>query len=113
MNIDELTIGEARQIAKALQTQPTKSPCVWQVGKAYLIRCVTHYQIGTLREVTTHELLLADAGWCADTGRYEESLRTGSLKEFEPVPGGEMIVGRGAIVDAAIWVHRNPKGVIG
>lgn len=79
----------------------------WQVGTAYLIRTVTHYLVGRLVWAGPQELALADAAWVADTGRYSEALVTGSLVEVEPIVG-PAIIGRGAIVDAAIWTHSLP-----
>jgi hypothetical protein len=63
------------------------------------------YLVGELIAFDDHELILRDAAWVADTGRFAEAMRTGSLREVEPYPDGEVLVGRGAIVDAAPWPH--------
>ena len=86
-----------------------KSP--YKVGNAYLFRCVTSYQIGRVEYVTKKEIVLSGAGWCADTGRFEEALRTGVVSEYEPAPDGFCIVGRGALVDAFNWNHEIPREV--
>jgi hypothetical protein len=77
----------------------------WKIGKLYFIRTVTMYLVGELIAFDDHELILRDAAWVADTGRFAEAMRTGSLREVEPYPDGEVLVGRGAIVDAAPWPH--------
>lgn len=79
----------------------------WRVGTAYLIRTVTHYLCGRLAWAGPQELVLEDAAWVADTGRYSDALSAGSLQEVEPIPG-QVLVGRGAVVDAAVWTHALP-----
>jgi hypothetical protein len=73
----------------------------WEVGKNYLIRTVTMINTGKLVAVTDQELVLEDAAWIADTGRFADALKdTKKFSEVEPFPDGKVIVGRGAIVDA-------------
>lgn len=72
----------------------------YKVGKVYLIRTVTMIQTGRLVRVTPQELVLEDAAWIADTGRFADALRACEFAEVEPFPDGQVIVGRGAIVDA-------------
>ena len=78
----------------------------YQIGKNYFIRCVTFFYTGRLVRVTAQELVLEDAAWIADTGRFAQAMETGNFSEVEPYPAGELIIGRGAIVDAwqAAWV---------
>ena len=73
---------------------------VWQLGANYLIRTVTMIDTGRLVKVTEHELVLEDAAWIAETGRFMEALQSGEFNEVEPFPDGQVIVGRGAIIDA-------------
>jgi hypothetical protein len=79
----------------------------WEIEQAYLIRTCTHYYSGRLVEVFDQELVLDDAAWITDTGRYFDCLKKGTLNEIEPIPG-RVIIGRGAIVEAAIWPHKLP-----
>jgi len=76
-------------------------------GKSYLIRTVTHYYVGRLVEVYQAELVLTNVSWVADTGRYSDALRLGTLKEVEPLPGS-VIIGRGGIIEVAEWNHSLP-----
>jgi hypothetical protein len=106
MQIDDLTVGQARQLASLFgQGQPSHP---WQVGKTYLIRTVTHYWTGRLVAVHGDALVLEDAAWIADTGRFHAAVQSGLLNEVEPVPR-PVIVGRGAIVDATEWTHKLPR----
>ena len=74
--------------------------CPWQIGKIYLIRTVTMIDTGRLVAVHEHELVLEDAAWIADTGRFADAVRKAEFGEVEPFPDGEVIVGRGAVIDA-------------
>jgi hypothetical protein len=112
INVDEMTIGELKQIQALVNcgTAPTSQVKAhpYQVGKAYLIRTVTHYYTGRVVSVYAGELVLESAAWVADTGRYYDALKTGKLNEVEPITG-PCIIGRGAIVDVNEWNHELPQ----
>lgn len=72
----------------------------YKIGQAYLFRTVTFAVSGVVDRVTSHEIVVTQAAWVADTGRFNEALRTGEFLEVEAADDGEVIVGRGAIVDA-------------
>jgi len=101
MDIDKLTIGEARQIAQAFGGAKAIDNSAWDIGKIYLIRTVTMIDLGRVVAVTEHEIVLEDACWIADTGRFSDALKGGSWSETEPFPDGRVIIGRGAVIDAA------------
>jgi hypothetical protein len=82
-------------------------PGPWKIGEAYLIRTVTYFLVGRLTWVGTTELVLLDAAWVADTGRFATALATGRFSEVEPF-SGPVIVGRSAIIDATAWPHVLP-----
>lgn len=101
-------------MAKSLKktTKPSPStPSFWQIGKNYLIRGVTMYQVGCLVSIDSHEIILEDAAWIADTGRFNEALKSGSFNEVEPFIHGSIAVGRGQIVDASLFPFDLPLGV--
>lgn len=81
----------------------------YEVGKNYILRTVTMIDVGRLVWVGNQELVLEDAAWIADTGRFEECLKKGTLNEVEPFPDGRVIIGRGAIADGCIWNHPLPR----
>ena len=80
----------------------------WAVGRCYLIRTVTVYVLGRLVAAYDQELVLEDASWVADTGRFHEALAKGTLSEVEPF-ASNVVVGRGAICDASEWLHDLPR----
>jgi len=103
MKLEDITIGQAREIAalfgaSSIQTNSTHP---YAVGSNYLIRTVTMTYTGKLVEVGDKELVLLNAAWIPDSGRWADAVKTGSFNEVEPYPDGErVIVGRGAILDA-------------
>ena len=100
MKIDDVTIGEARQLAALFQSPAASDNVAWELGKVYLIRTVTMIDTGRLVLVTPQELVLEDAAWIADTGRFADALKKAEFGEVEPFPDGRVIVGRGAVIDA-------------
>ena len=83
----------------------------WEVGSAYLIRTVTMIDTGVLVQVGEHEIILKDAAWIADTGRFNESLKSGKFGEVEPFTDGLVAIGRGSIIDA-VKISSAPRIVI-
>ncbi len=81
----------------------------WKIGKNYFIRTVTHHYTGKLTRVTNREIVLVDAAWIADDGRFYDALKTGNFSEIEPYPDGDVIVGRGAILDAHVVPYALPR----
>src|SRR5690606_38382280 len=65
---------------------------------AVAIRTVTHYYTGRVVGVRDGLVLLADAAWIADTGRWADFLTSGKANEVGPFPG-QVGVSLGAIVD--------------
>jgi len=86
----------------------TKTSRIVAVGSKVLIRTVTHYYTGRIVEMTPTEIVLADAAWIADTGRFATALEKGTLSEVETFPAG-VSVARGAVVDVSPWPHDLPR----
>lgn len=109
MNLDSMTIAELKQLISLVGgISPALKPCPFKVGEKYLIRTVTVYVVGRVREIVGDFIVLDDASWVGDTGRFSEALATGKLNEIERVPDGQ-IVSLGAIADAQPWHHTLPK----
>lgn len=97
MNIDDLTFGELKQI-NSLFGNADSHP--YEIGANYFIRTVTHYFTGRLVAVHSQELVIEDAAWIADTGRYADAIKSGDFNEVEPYPNGRVIIGRGSVIDS-------------
>ena len=101
INIDDLTVKQCREISAQFAIKKSSANShPFKLGANYFIRTVTHHHTGRLVEVTPTELVLEDAAWIADSGRFADALKTCSFNEVEPFPSGHVIIGRGALVDA-------------
>jgi hypothetical protein len=120
INLDSLTLGQIRELAHLLGLQPSTSPAApasapasaphaYPVGECVFVRLVTYHYTGRLVEVTAGELVLEDAAWVADSGRFGVALESGNLVEWEPYPAGRVVLGRGAVVDVSLWRHPLPR----
>lgn len=108
MDIDSLTVREIKHIQSLLKPNTETHP--YKIGTNYFIRTVTHHLTGKLLRVTSKELVLIDAAWIADNGRFMNFLKDGTPNEVEPFPDGqEVIVGRGSLIDAVEWSHALPR----
>ncbi len=113
MTIDDLTIGEARKLAQLFgggEKLPAQTDGFWETGKPYLIRTVTMIDTGTLVSVNEHEIILRDASWIADTGRFAQALESCEYSEVEPFPAGLVAIGRGAVIEA-VQIKKAPRAV--
>jgi len=82
----------------------------WNVGEKYFIRTVTHYLTGKLVEISDKDVVLTDAAWIADTGRFSNAMSGGEFSEVEPYPDGQLVlVNRDSVIDATIWTKDLPR----
>jgi len=105
MNIDVLTVGEVKQIVamfgkEVLGVTDVIDQHPYVIGEVYLVRTVTMIDTGRVVRVTPQEIVLEDAAWIADTGRFSDAIEKVEFDEVEPFPAGQVIIGRGAIIDA-------------
>lgn len=115
MNINELTIGQAREIASLLggvvgaearATAAKSTP--WRVGDAYFFRTVTMHWTGRIVAIHDGYLVLDEAAWIADSGRYHEATTADALNEVEPAGDG-VILPLGGLIDARPWTGDLPS----
>ena len=107
MNINELTIGQAKELASLFnnKTESNKS-YPFEIGKNYFIRTVTMFYVGKLKAVYDDTLVLSEASWVAHSGRLHDALKSGlnsvSESEIEPFIN-DVLISRGALVDATVY----------
>ena len=63
--------------------------------------------IGRVVSVSDHEIVLEEAAWIADTGRFADAVKKAKFDEVEPFPEGQVIIGRGSIIDA-VKINKAP-----
>ena len=114
MNINELTLGQVRQLKEMFcnttpSTQPVKTS--YKVGEKRIFRTVTMILTGEIVEILPEELVLKDAAWIADTGRFHKALiDVDTLDEIEPFPDGKLVtLHRGAMLDSVTVDYELPR----
>jgi len=117
MNINEMKYGEVIELKKALEgaglgveSKGGVDNEYYKVGGNIFIRTVTHIVVGKLLAVYPTELVVNNASWIADTGRYADSMKDfGNFSEVEPYPVDvEVIVNRSSIIDAHMTNQQLP-----
>ncbi len=110
MNIDDLTLGQIKDIQALLSggkiKEKKENPFV--IGESYFIRTVTYHLTGRLKKIVGNFLILEDAAWIADSGRFKQAINDGVLNEVEPVKVCPLI-NIESITDAFPWFHDLPR----
>lgn len=78
------------------------------LGGNVFVRTVTHHYTGRLAAADESFLLLEEAAWIADDGRFADAIASGELNEVEPYPDA-CLVSRGSILDVCEWTHDLPR----
>ena len=102
----EITLKELMELAASSGKEQPQTPFV--VGDAYLIRTVTMTWTGRVSRIVGFFLVLEDAAWIADTGRFGDATHEDALAEVEP-RDGPAIVNMYSIVDACDWLTDLPR----
>lgn len=108
MNIDDLTLGQLKQIQALAAPNQQGGETAFEVGRQYFIRTVTYHHTGRLAAIYPNELVLEDAAWIADSGRFADALASGNFNEVEPFPN-PVIIARSSIVDATEFEGALPR----
>lgn len=112
--LEELSIKEAKKRLSELnelnklfnQKTTTADNDDFQIGKNFYVATVTHHYVGKLLSVSDKEIILTNASWVADDGRFHKFMKgeIDSSVEFEPFPADKNVfVGRGALIVACEW----------
>lgn len=80
------------------------------IGQCYLITTVTFYWLGEVAKCTPTEVVLKNASWVPDTGRFSTALTEGTTTELEPVPDSAVVHLNQLMILAAVqWQHELPR----
>jgi len=90
-----------------MKKQKSAAIVPFSLNTCWFIRTVTYHLVGRVVSFTPEYIVLEDASWVADSGRFMQAIKAGTLSEVEPV--GTAVVNRDAIVDAFPWRHSLPK----
>lgn len=95
----EININELSALLASKPSIQNDNP--FNIGKNYFIRTVTHHHTGKLVQVTQTELVLENAAWIPDDGRFQDALNKSEFNEVEMFPANSrVIIGRGSLIDA-------------
>jgi hypothetical protein len=112
MNINELTLGQIREIQAMIgcSTKESSDYGFFKIGQQYFIRTVTHHHTGRLVGFDRggKELILEKCAWIADDGRLTDSLEKGEFNEVEMFPNSNVLVNRETIIDAVPFDNELP-----
>ncbi len=88
----------------------TKTNGFYKIGEPYMIRTVTMIYTGRLIKSSNNELVLVEASWIPDTGRWMSACANGTFEEVEPYPEKtEVIINRDAVLDLFKINFKLPK----
>ena len=100
MNINDLTIGQAKELSAIFGAQQKSCHSHYPVGKNVIVRTVTMIYTGRLEQVTDSDMVLVDCSWIPETERFMSFVAEGKVKECEPYPDGLTVyINRGALLD--------------
>lgn len=91
-----------------LLTKIMNASIPFKIGECYFIRTVTYHLTGKVENVIGDFLVLKDAAWVADSGRFTQAINNGILNEVEPV-NVLVYVNINSITDAFDWKHKLPS----
>lgn len=80
------------------------------LNKKIFVRTVTYHTVGRFTAHDERFIRLEEASWVADSGRWNEALRTGELDQVEPFNLPPLIA-IDSIVDLVEWEHDLPTEV--
>ena len=111
MNINDLTIGQAKELSAIFGGQQKSCPSNYPIGKNVIVRTVTMIYTGRLEQVTDSDLVLVDCSWIPETERFMSFVAEGKVKECEPYPDGlHVYINRGALLDMCELRNDLPRG---
>ena len=76
-------------------------------GGKYFFRTVNYHLVGKVVKVSGRIIELSEASWVADSGRFMNAIKNGTLDEVEPV--GVAYLNFECVCDFFPWKHDLPK----
>lgn len=77
------------------------------VGEKFFFRTVTYHLTGRVQKVIGSILEIENAAWIADSGRFMNAIKEGTLNEVEPV--GRAFLNINSVTDFFPWKHPLPE----
>ena len=81
----ELSIKDLKEIIGTNgKRESSSNETFLEIGENYLIRTVTMIYSGKIKDIKGNEIILEQAAWIADTGRFADNLKSCEFSEVEP-----------------------------
>jgi hypothetical protein len=97
-----------RDLKELFSTQKQDDSHPFKIGENYFLRTITAHYTGKLVRVYPAELVFVDCAWIPDDGRFADSFEK-EYNEVEPFPDGEVIIGRGSLLDMTVIKKPLPR----
>ena len=105
INVSEETYEKIKD--QLMQEEKVDINCLSDmVGHSFFFRTVTYHMVGEVKDLFGNFVVLRNASWVADSGRFSQAIKEGTLSEVEPV--GEAFLNLNSVVDFFPWKHRLP-----
>ena len=76
------------------------------IGKKFFFRTVTYHLVGRVKKRVGKFLQLEQSSWIADSGRFMQAIKEGTLDEVEPT--GISYINIDSCIDFYPWKHSLP-----
>jgi hypothetical protein len=77
------------------------------IGEKFFFRTVTYHLTGRVKTIIGSIIELENAAWIADSGRFMQAIKEGTLNEVEPV--GRAYINVNSLTDFFPWKHPLPE----
>jgi hypothetical protein len=77
------------------------------IGEKFFFRTVTYHLTGRVKKIIGSIIELENAAWIADSGRFMQAIKEGTLNEVEPV--GRAYINVNSLTDFFPWKHPLPE----
>jgi len=103
MNIEEMTIAQFKELS-SLMNKPKTRLVPFKIGDKLFIRTVTLYYTGEVKDIVGSWIVLKDAAWIADTGRFHDFIKDGKCNEYEGFIN-DVKIPMDSVIDITEWRH--------
>lgn len=107
MNLDDLTIGQAKELASMLGAlKNTCGETLTKKGDKVFIRTLTFHYTGEVVSDNGIFIELDNCAWIADSGRFSTAISKGIVNDVEPIGKAKILYNN--IIDCIDWKHDLP-----
>lgn len=104
----EISDETFEKLKDQLSTEEQKEVNTYEdlIGGKWFFRTVTYHLIGEVKKIVGRFAFMKNASWIADSGRFMNTIKEGTLSEVEPV--GDAFINLDTVVDFFPWKFKLP-----